>query len=278
MIYHIAARTEQGPIRERNEDHIAIGGWIKNRGWLSLTVSADDEQIVSSGLLLAVADGMGGYAGGQTASRLALEALGTSLSRATPAEDSAAIVAEDLSAALRQANAAVLDASDQAPKLAAMGTTLSAVLLTGNAYWLLHAGDSRILRIRNRFVRPLTRDDNLAERLIAQGLDAESAAANPEAASLTNWIGYEEMRPIVTRGDAPEHGDQLILCSDGLYGFVPEDAMVDALNDPTRSLQDSVDSLVEQAIAAGSTDNISLIVIRVDDPIKAREEDNHDGQ
>lgn len=278
MIYQIAARTEQGPVRERNEDHIQIGAWIKNRGWLSLALSADDEQIVSSGLLLAVADGMGGYAGGQTASRLALEALGTALSRTTPAGDASAIVAEDLSAALRQANAAVLDARDQDPQLAAMGTTLSAVLLTANGYWLLHAGDSRILRIRNRFVRPLTRDDNLAERLIAQGLDAETAAANPDAASLTNWIGYEQMRPTVIRGDATEHGDQLILCSDGLYGFVPEDAIVAALDDPTRPLQDGVDSLAEQAIAAGSTDNISLIVIRVDDPIAAPEEHNDDGQ
>lgn len=265
MIFEIFGRTETGPVRERNEDHLLLGGWIRNRGWMGLTLADDDEHIAHGGLLLAVADGMGGAAGGQIASRLALESLDQALTRTTPPTGSAAIVAEDLTAAMQQVNNAVRDRQSEDPGLTTMGTTLSALLFTASRYWVLHAGDSRVLRIRNRFLRPLTRDDNLAERLIAQGIDAATAAANPEADALTNWIGAEQMRPAVTAGSAAEAGDCLLLCSDGLYGFVSEDTIVAAFADPQRPLRQSVDALVDGAIAAGSTDNISLIAIRISD-------------
>ncbi len=275
MIYHIAARTETGPSRERNEDHLVIDRWIKNRGWLGLTLAADDELITRGGVLLAVADGMGGAAGGQLASRIALESLTAALGRTLPPGGSADIVADDLAAAMLQANAAVRKAQADDPRFTAMGTTLSGILLTPSGYWVLHAGDSRVLRVRNGFLRPLTHDDNLAERLIAQGVDAESAAANPEATSLTNWIGAEAMRPFVTAGDVFEPGDQLIICSDGLHGFIDEDAILAAVGDRPDLVIADVETLVDRAIAAGSTDNVSVIIIRIQDTQEPSPEDDH---
>ena len=261
MIYEICGRTEQGPVRERNEDHILIGSWIRNRGWMALTLSADDEQIERTGLLLAVADGMGGNAGGAEASRIALESLGASLLRTIPPNGSADIRAEDLEAAMRQTNDAVRAAQAQDPRLANMGTTLSGVLLTAAGYWVLHVGDTRVLRVRGRYLRPLTRDDNLEQQLYGAGVSLEVAAANPEAGALVNWVGAPEIRVTVQRGPELEAGDHLVICSDGLHGVTEEDRIIAAFDDPHAPVRQVTDTFVGGAITAGSTDNVSLILV-----------------
>jgi len=276
VIYEICGHTEAGPVRERNEDHILIGSWIRNRGWLCLALSAADEQIDRAGLLLAVADGIGGLAGGATASRIALDALVTSLLRTTPATGSAAIQAADLEAAMQQVNAAVHEAQATHAEDAAMGTTLSAVLLTAADHWVLHVGDSRVLRIRNGFVKVLTRDDTLAEQLYQAGMDKTIADANPDGGTLVNWIGSTRMQANIRTVPALEAGDQLVICSDGLHGFLSEDAIVASLQDPCRPLRDAIAAMIDAALAAGSTDNVSLLVLRVSDEGSAPTADTED--
>lgn len=262
MDCEIAGCTAQGPVRERNEDHLLIGEWLRNSGWLGLALPIDDELIQRRGLLLAVADGMGGEAGGQVASRLALTGLAAALARTTPPGGAGTISGGDLIAALHQVNADIRTRQTAQPELASMGSTLSAVLLTGTGYWLLHAGDSRVLRVRNGFVRRLTRDDTFAERLIDQLIDAETALSHPDAALLTNWLGSDSFQPGVQPGPAVEPGDCLLIASDGLHAFLSEDALAAAIVEPGPRVTEMARHLVDAAIAAGSSDNVSAIVIR----------------
>jgi protein phosphatase len=265
MIYEIYGRTEQGPFRERNEDHIVVGCWIKNRGGMGLLLPADDERIARPGLLLAVADGMGGSAGGATASRVALDSLLAYLTRTTSNDGSSSVTAEDLHAAVQRTNLAIREAQSNDPHVAQMGTTLSAVFVTASAYWVLHVGDSRVLRIRNGFVKSMTRDDNLAEQLYRAGVAADIAHTSPDADSLVNWLGSEQATATVQGLPLPEAGDHLVICSDGLHRFLDEDTLVAALSAPQRPLPRVAESLVADAIRSGSNDNISLIVLRAAD-------------
>ena len=269
MDCEIAGCTAQGPVRERNEDHLLIGEWLRNSGWLGLALPLDDELIQRRGLLLAVADGMGGEAGGQVASRLALTGLAAALARTTPPGGAGTIGAGDLVAALHQVNADIRARQTAEPGLGSMGSTLSAILLTGTGYWLLHAGDSRVLRVRNGFVRRLTRDDTVAERLIDQLIDAETAATHPDAALLTNWLGSDTFQPGVQPGPAPEPGDCLLIASDGLHAFLSEGALAAALAEPEQQVTEVARRLVDAAIASGSSDNVSVIVIRFIAPATA---------
>jgi protein phosphatase len=141
---------------------------------------------------------------------------------------------------------------------------------------VLHVGDSRVLRIRNGFVKVLTRDDTLAEQLYQAGMDKTIADANPDGGTLVNWIGSARMQANIRTVPALEAGDQLVICSDGLHGFLSEDAIVASLQDPCRPLRDAIAAMIDAALAAGSTDNVSLLVLRVSDEGSAPTADTED--
>ena len=263
MIYEIHGRTEQGPVRARNEDHLLIGRAIQNAGATGRVLDTDDAALAGFGLPLAVADGMGGMGGGATASRLALEALAAALDEIDRDPNAASERAASLAAAMHRANAAVRRAQADDRQLASMGTTLSGVVLTATGYWVFHAGDSRVLRIRNGFLKLETRDDNLSEQLCRAGVPADQAAAAPQAEALVNWIGMDGLKPAIHAGSPLAPGDHLLICSDGLHGVVKEEALIAAVADPDQPLGPLVDRLIAEAIAADSQDNISLIVLRV---------------
>jgi PPM family protein phosphatase len=203
--------------------------------------------------LLAVADGIGGAAGGEVASRLTIEAL-VSLDTDLVADPAAALqvgaVAADLS---------IRDTATHDPLLDGMGTTLTAILATDDAVTLGHIGDSRAYRLRAGELVQLTRDHTLVQSLVDEGqITEEEALTHPRR----SWI----MRALDGRGQPEldittlelQPGDRYLVCSDGLSSYVEVPAITAALATPDP--QTAADRLLDLALRAGGPDNISCIV------------------
>lgn len=261
--FSIYASTDVGRVRDNNEDHLLVGRLVKNRGWLSLSLSGEDDFIHDYGLLLAVADGMGGENGGETASRLTLVTLDREFHttmKGAGDED----FRRQLAASVDAANRAVMHAAEVNPALLNMGTTLSGICLTPSRHWQFHCGDSRIYRSRNRMLKLLTVDDTVAERNARLGLVQTSDVLASQAAHLlTNCIGrmsstcHFEPMPVV------EVGDRFLICSDGLHGFVTEEVVGRWLSSADLSPEQIGVGLMQEVMEAGAADNVSLIVISV---------------
>jgi len=224
--------TNTGRIRQNNQDRILA-----------------DEQL---GLWI-VADGMGGHAGGEEASRLACEAVNEGVIHGMPLAD-----------AFEVAHSRVRSAQEDNPSLHDMGTTLVAVREHEGGYELAWVGDSRVYRYNSRHpeFQCLTRDQNIAGRLLETGrITEDQAREHPQRHILTDCIGQREGLPTIesTRIDWRE-GDRLLLCSDGLNSELSDAEMKQWLGDLS-SPRGAAEKLVEQALEAGGKDNISLIIL-----------------
>jgi PPM family protein phosphatase len=264
--FNIYARTDIGRVRTQNQDHLLVGRLVKNRGWMSLSCAADDDFIHDYGLLLAVADGMGGENGGATASRLTLVTLDREFHTTMKGAD-----AEDfrrgLAASVEAANRAVVHAAEVNPALINMGTTLSGICFTPSRHWLFHCGDSRVYRSRNRMLKLLTVDDTVAERNARLGLsDASIGPDDPTRSILTNCIGRSYASCHIEAVPELQAGDSLLICSDGLHGLVSEDVIGRWLSATDLSPEEIGVGLLQKAMDAGGTDNVSLVVINMAEP------------
>ena len=208
--------------------------------------------------LFAVADGMGGHAGGVVASEVALTALEQGFTEPR---------SEDLVAAAEAANDAVISRSRDDPELSGMGTTLCAIALVetddGEALALVNVGDSRIYRFHDRELEQLSRDHKLVQEMIDAGeLAADEGPHHPQRNILTRALGIESDLPVDEWLVIPFAGDRFLLCSDGLYDEVSNDAIAAVLRrlaDPTEAAEE----LIRIANAAGGSDNITVVVIDV---------------
>ena len=231
-----AALTDVGLVRSRNEDSFlaqpARGVW-------------------------AVADGMGGHAFGDVASRMVVEAID-----ALPAPDNMAQFVAAARARIVSANQQLRDEA-AARRVPVMGSTVVALLACGHEAACLWAGDSRIYLYRNGRLQQLTRDHSQAEEFRARGvapwLDVPPAISN----MITRAVGAAEELEVDALTLAVRDGDMLLLCSDGLSNPVDEHGIAGALagGDCAQAAQ----SLVAQALANGGRDNITVVVVRVDD-------------
>jgi len=224
--------TNTGRVRHNNQDRILA-----------------DEQ---SGLWI-VADGMGGHAGGEQASRLACEAVNEGVIHGMPLAD-----------AFEVAHSRVRSAQEDNPSLHDMGTTLVAVREHEGGYELAWVGDSRIYRYNSKDgeFECLTRDQNVAGRLLETGrITADEARDHPQRHILTDCIGQREGLPTIesTRLDWHE-GDRLLLCSDGLNSELSDAALKQWLGD-IPSPRAAAEKLADLALEAGGRDNISLIIL-----------------
>ncbi len=240
MVRHSGAMTTTGPrsgaatsvgrVRDGNED--AYGS--TDQAWV-------------------VADGLGGHAGGEVASQLAVDAALRAL--AQPVGDAV----EALHAAYRAASDAIAAHAAEHRALADMATTM--VAATWSATEGLHVanvGDSRGYLLSGGRVEQVTRDDNVAEELYARGaLTAEQARTHPGQYHLTRALGLGEWAPTVRH--LPSATGRLLLCSDGLNSEVPDDVIGRLLGHGTP--QQACDRLVEAALAAGGSDNITVVVV-----------------
>ncbi len=268
--FRVYGATRTGLVRRSNEDHILLDRSVVNRDSHQLVVPVDDPSL-ECGMLLAVADGIGGEAGGAIASRLALAILEsrfhaacqTSGSRQDRCSRQDRIDA--LRAAAERANAAVLGEADSEPRLARMGCTVTGVCLLSGGYLVFNAGDSRVYRFRGGALECLTRDDSMASLVVEAGaMTAEEAARSPIGHTLTNCLGSRDFQVTIQEGDPWREGDLLLACSDGLYDMVSDPHIAGILGREA-TLEHHGEALVEAALEGGGNDNISIILIAAED-------------
>jgi len=242
--FNVGARTDVGRVREGNED-----GYMVHEP------------------LFAVADGMGGHQGGEVASRLALETL------EPVAQGGDSEPTSRLAEVVREANRELLHAASQDPQLAGMGTTLTAFITRGDEIHLAHVGDSRAYLLREGELRQLTEDHTVVQRLVDEGrISPEEAEIHPQRSILTRALGVDDDVRVDEAMIEVRPGDRILLCSDGLTGMVPEEDMRRILSEH-RDPQEAADALVDAANEAGGQDNITAVVVDVEDSDASAAED-----
>jgi len=210
--------------------------------------------------LLVVADGMGGHAAGEVASAVTVEAL-AGLDGPGPTPDDMDRD-EALTAAITKANQRIRDLVDADPRRSGMGTTVTAMLWTGDGFSLAHIGDSRAYLLRDGELTQLTRDHTYVQALIDEGRIAEEEReSHPARSLLLQALGGDDVAPDLTEVGVAD-GDRVMLCSDGLSGVVERTVIADVLTQETDP-QTAADRLVELAVAGGGPDNITCVVADV---------------
>jgi protein phosphatase len=227
------------------------------------TTLATDTRNTMFGLYI-IADGMGGHLHGEVASALAIRAMAghvidniyTQLLAVTPHEQDQSIQ-EIMKAGVLEANRAILTHA------LGGGTTLTAVLVFGDQLTFAHVGDSRAYLVKNDSVEVFTHDHSLVKRLEELGqITAEEAITHPQRNVLYRALGQvEPLEPDIFTAPLPQ-GGQLLLCSDGLWGLVTKENILELVNS-SASIQMACQRLIEAANAAGGPDNISAILIKL---------------
>jgi serine/threonine protein phosphatase PrpC len=233
MTLHLrwAAVTDQGHVRSNNEDCYYAGD-----------------------RLLVVADGMGGMAAGDLASRLAIDAVSV---LDVPIDNEHQMDA--LHKALEVANGRIAETVLADNSLQGMGTTLTAVIFSGTRAAMAHVGDSRAYLLRDGRLNQLTKDDTYVQMLVDQGLiQPDEAASHPRRSVVTRVLQGEPVSPAYVIVE-PEPGDRWLLCSDGLTAVVTnetiEQEMIDAPDPKT-----CAERLIDLALRGGGPDNITVIL------------------
>lgn len=261
--------TDLGKRRETNEDQFVTASlmralWIQQSSVPQSTVRYADHR----GHVFIVADGMGGAAGGEKASALAVGAVEEFLLNALRwllALDSSAEahVLREFKSALRAADACVYAAATHTPALRGMGTTLTMAYSLDADLFVAHAGDSRAYLLRGGALQRLTRDDTLVQQMVETGLLTPDKAAEHEFRHIvTNVVGGPTpgVHASVHRMHL-EPGDVLLLCTDGLTGMLPDERIATVLQ-ACAGPQDACEQLVRLANEQGGTDNVTVIVAR----------------
>ncbi len=226
---------------------------------VGLVRAGNEDSALTSAALVAVADGMGGHAAGEVASRIAIHALAAN-GKVFTNNDIDLESADDLfSQSIVEIDRALALAVDEDPSLTGMGTTLSALFLRGGSVALLHVGDSRIYRLRGNTLEQLTIDHTVIQELLNQGTitDAE-VATHPQRSVLTQVLmGDGRVEPSLILHDAKVE-DRFLLCSDGLSGVLSDKEIKAILKSKARGT--AVDALVDAAYINGAPDNVTVIV------------------
>ncbi len=264
--------TDIGQRRKSNQDHFLIANLQRVMSvQLSSIPEADREQYfgLQPGYLLLVADGMGGYEGGekascsavQTVSCYILDMMQWFLRLSQDAEDD---FLDELKLSLNRAQENI--GRQAVGRENEMGTTVTLAYVIGTRMYIVHAGDSRCYLLRDGELRRLTTDHTIAQKLVDKGaLSADEAETSRWNHVLWNCVGGsgDPVRAEVSRSDLCP-GDQILLCTDGLYDHLTDDQVLDVLNQAT-SCQQAVQRLIDQANQSGGSDNITAIVSKVPD-------------
>jgi len=243
----LANLSDTGTTRTENEDYYCYAE------------PASDEEFRKKGRLAIVADGMGGHAGGQVASGIAVDQV-----RQVYLDHPADEPQEALVAAFREAHAAILDYAREHPELRGMGTTCTVAVVRDSDLFFGHVGDSRLYLIRDGSISRVTQDHSLVGRMVREGLlTPEEAAVHPDRNVLTAALGMESAVPIeVSEEPMPlATGDTLLICTDGLHGLVSDEEMgsIACSHTPTQACRE----LVRIANERGGFDNITVEILKL---------------
>lgn len=268
MLIDYAAITHLGNVRKNNEDAYLVSAMDGEEPGVNGLNRAP--RLCQVGLLAAVADGMGGAAAGEVASREGLASIAVYLfghwGRFPAADATEEGLFRALQGAAEEASAAVLRYSDTDRRIWGMGSTLTATVIWNGHLYLCQVGDSRAYLYRRSHLRQLTVDQTLVNEMIASGfITPEEAKTHPQRSMITQALGCPQpVKPALGRV-ALRRGDRLLICSDGLHGEVSDDQILEILEkgySPRRSLE----LLLEKALAHGGRDNITAILLSLDDP------------
>jgi serine/threonine protein phosphatase PrpC len=264
----VSGLSHPGKRRPRNEDHFIvtrIGRYLET-AMTSLPPGEVPQRAEEYGYAMIVADGMGGHAGGEMASRMAISGL-VKLALAMPdwifrIDDSVADEATLRSKRrVRDLNALLIEYGRQDPDFRGMGTTLTAARTMGRHLQIVHVGDSRAYLVRDGQLHRLTRDHTYVQLLLDSGQITQDQAANFAARHvLVNALGGSDQDVEVDVSQVKlVSGDRLLLCSDGLTDMVEDDAIRDVLRD-SRDSAAACRRLIDLALAGGGRDNVTVVV------------------
>jgi serine/threonine protein phosphatase PrpC len=261
--------THPGRVRRDNQDHFLVCA-LRKQVVVHHTSLPDPGPLMADAERLAflamVADGVGGAAKGEEASRAALEAVTQYVSGSMRCYYAAASADDQeffdaLQEGARQCHAELLRRGEEEPDRRGMATTLTLFLGVWPRAYLLQVGDSRCYLLRNGELAQITRDQTMAQEMVDLGvMKAEDAADTRLAHTLTSAIGGRQTDPTVTRLDMA-WGHVLFLCSDGLIRHVSDERIRDVLRSMTSAKQ-ACETLLQEALDGGGSDNITIVAGR----------------
>jgi len=243
----VAGLSDIGRIRQNNEDSCLY--WEPD----------GEEEFHRKGRLAVVADGMGGYEGGQEASRIAVETVRELYDKAFHDDPQVALLE-----AFALAHERIQAYADQHPAFRGMGTTCTALVVVGTRLHFAHVGDSRLYLVREGAISRLTRDHSYVGRLVESGIvNPKDAESHPQRHILTAALGsgMEVAADVPQEPVALQEADTLILCTDGLWGVVGDNDLAAAVQ--ASSPADSCAAAVRMALQRGGPDNITVQILRV---------------
>jgi serine/threonine protein phosphatase PrpC len=245
------ARTDTGRRRKSNEDSLFIDPALR---------------------LYVIADGMGGHAAGEVASKLAVESIhqfiqwtkdGGAFSWPYGFDASVSYQGNRLRTAILYANRKIIDAAKTRKECRGMATTVVAVLMDGDVANVVHAGDSRAYLIRDTVLMPLTSDHSWVEEQVEKGdLSAAEAREHPWRTMVTRALGGKTELTVDLRRKQMKDGDTLLLCTDGLTSMLPEADIASLIGAANGNIEDATAALVAEANTRGGTDNITVMILR----------------
>jgi serine/threonine protein phosphatase PrpC len=241
--FETSARSAIGLVRQGNED----SGFVSPQ-------------------LIAVADGMGGHAAGEVASRIAVEVLKSLTPALISSEIDEDSVEDLLMHSLHSIDAEISLVTDEEIEKRGMGTTLTALLIRDRYISLLHVGDSRCYRLRGNTLEQLSNDHTVIQELLDQGAISEAEAADhPQRSMLTQALrGDGDVTPVLQMYEIKK-GDRYLLCSDGLSGVLTEKEIKIGLKKSDKD--DAVKFLVDATYVNGAPDNVTVLIADVSDSI-----------
>jgi serine/threonine protein phosphatase PrpC len=243
----VSAQSDIGCHRENNED--CLGYWEPEQ----------DQQFQRKGRLAIVADGMGGYEGGQEASRMAVETIVSSYRDSNEADPQ-----EALAAALRNAHEQIQQYGLAHPHLHGMGTTCTTIAIVQDSLYYAHVGDTRLYLVRGGQIAQVTRDHSYVGRLVEAGMiTREDAEKHPQRNILTAALGTNTdlVMDLPGRPEPLQSGDVLVICSDGLWGQVRDPEILQAV--AGKGVEEAGRVLIQLARERGGPDNITLEILRL---------------
>ena len=250
--------SDKGRKREQNEDSV-----------LCIQLDASMDKLKECAGLFIVADGMGGHKAGETASRLAVSETARTCMAALPGllnENSNAPATENpakiIELAINMASKAIYDLSQKEKDMDGMGTTIVVALVAGQDLYVTNVGDSRCYIINENEIVQVSTDHSLAHEMVMAGLiTAEESKTHPRKNVLTRVVGYDEKLTMESHNRKLYCGDNILLCSDGLWGVVPDQQIKETVL-AAATPQEACDRLVATANDLGGPDNISVIIAR----------------
>jgi len=250
MRIRYAAKTDVGMKRTHNEDYFSL---------------------IEQDQLFLVADGMGGHASGEVASKMATETIQEFFTRSQDddvtwpykLDRALSFVENRLVVGVKMANQRIYETALKDLRLKGMGTTIVGGQIVGDKLYIAHVGDSRCYRIRAAKIQQMTRDHSLLEdyKDAKPGMSDEEQKKFPHKNVITRALGMRDTVQVDVHAEDIQGGDVFVFCSDGLSGMVEDDAILKIVTD-SADLEQAVSGLVDAANQAGGTDNVTVLALQ----------------